>query len=154
MHTDVPRILLIGDAGSPPTRPALEALGRLAPAEIRSSASIIEAAERFSSGDWQPDLVVVCQHWPDEFPPSEVDRLFRAFPLARFVVCYGPWCASDGRTRSIWPLAVRVPADEAESRLKRELEVLRGERPPLPLTASRDEIFVFDSLDAEAIRPR
>ena len=129
-------------------RPAIEALERLAPGtEARSVASIAKAAEQLSSSDWQPDLVLVCQHWPDEFPPSDVDRLFRAFPLARFVVCYGPWCASDGRTRSIWPLAVRVPVEEAENRLKRELQVLRGERPPLPLTASRDEIFLFDSLE-------
>lgn len=129
-------------------RPPIEALERLAPGtETRSVASITEAAEQLSSSDWQPDLVAVCQHWPDEFPPSDVDRLFRALPLARFVVYYGPWCASDGRTRSVWPLAVRIPVGEAENRLRRELEVLRGHRPPLPLTASRDEIFLFDSLE-------
>ncbi len=65
------------------------------------------------------------------------------YPLARLVCCYGPWCASDGRTRDIWPLAVRVPVDAAAERIRRELEVLSGRRQPLPLTASRDEDLSF-----------
>jgi hypothetical protein len=143
MRAGVTQVLLIGNAESPEMRPAIEAVKRLAPAaEIRS----VESFTGASSGDLQPDLVVVCQHWPDEFPPAEVGRLFRECPLARFVVCYGPWCASDGRTRAIWPLAVRVPANEADDRLRLELDVLGGERAPLPLTASRDEVFVFDAL--------
>jgi hypothetical protein len=141
-----PRIVLLGDSASAAMRPVLEALQRLLPAaDVRCAGSIEDAAQQFGSGDWHPDLVVVCQHWPDEFPFSEVDRLFRAFPLARSVVAYGAWCASDGRTRSIWPLAVRVPVSEVEDRLRRELEVVRGTRSPLPLTASRDEIFLFDT---------
>lgn len=145
MQTDLPHILLIGQSSSAEMQPVADALGRLAPAvEIRSVESIAAAAEQFASGVWHPELVIVCQHWPDEFAPAEVDRLFRTFPLARFICCYGPWCASDGRTRAIWPLAVRVPVAEAADRIRRELAVVRGERPPLPLTASRDEIFVFD----------
>ena len=144
-----PRILLLGDSTLPEIHPVVEALSRLSPAaEARSVRSIAEAAERCGHGGWHPDLVVVWQHWPDEFSPSEVDRLFRKFPLARFICCYGAWCASDGRTRSIWPLAVRVPLSEAEDRLCRELAVLRGELAPLPLTASRDEIFAFDTSEA------
>ena len=67
-----------------------------------------------------------------------------AFPLARLVCGYGPWCASDGRTRDVWPLSIRVPAELAPRRVTLELEVLAGTRWPLPLTASRDEIFLFD----------
>ena len=142
------RILLLGDSTSPEMGPVIEALSRLSPAaDVRSAGAIEDAAKQAGSGDFHPDLVVVCQHWSDEFSPSDVDHLLRAFPLARFIVVYGAWCASDGRTRSIWPLAMRVPVNEAEDRLRRELAVLRGKRAPLPLTASRDEIFLFDAAE-------
>jgi len=50
--------------------------------------------------------------------------------------------------RDVWPLAVRVPAEFGARRIDLELQVLSGDRWPLPLTASRDEIFAFDP-DAE-----
>jgi hypothetical protein len=37
-----------------------------------------------------------------------------------------------------------VPAEWASRRIDLELEVFAGKRWPLPLTASRDEIFLFD----------
>jgi hypothetical protein len=88
--------------------------------------------------------VIVCQHWPDEYTAAEVRQMLGAFPLARLICCYGPWCASDGRTRDVWPLSVRVPAEFAPRRIDLELEVLAEARSPLPLTASRDEIVLFD----------
>ncbi len=92
-----------------------------------------------------PDLVIVCQSWPDEFPMAEVTTALGRWPLAIWVCCYGAWCASDGRTRSIWPISVRVPVDEAENRLNHVWRVLTEQRgEPLPLTASRDEAFEFD----------
>lgn len=92
-----------------------------------------------------PDLVIVCQSWPDEFSPSEVAQTLGRWPLSLWVCCFGAWCASDGRSRSIWPISVRVPVDEAPRRLNHVWQLLaerRGE--PLPLTASRDEAFEFD----------
>jgi hypothetical protein len=94
-----------------------------------------------------PDLILVCQHWPDEFSRRDVERLLATFPLARFLCCYGPWCASDGRRRDIWPAAMRVPLDQALSRLRKEQEVIVGRRPPLPWTAGTEEIFAFDAAD-------
>ena len=92
-----------------------------------------------------PDLVIVCQSWPDEFPAAEVTTALGRWPLVMWVCCYGAWCASDGRTRSIWPISVRVPIDEAENRLNHVWRVLTEQRDePLPLTASRDEAFEFD----------
>ena len=92
-----------------------------------------------------PDLVIVCQSWPDEFSASEVSEALGRWPLALWVCCYGAWCDSDGRTRSIWPISVRVPVAEAEHRLKHVWQVLAEQQgEPLPLTASRDEAFEFD----------
>jgi hypothetical protein len=139
-------VLVLGDLFSPEMQPVeqrLVALGQRG-CDVRVFRGVAEALAKFGADLSQPDLVVVCQHWPDEFTGAEVRRLLGAFPLARFVCCYGTWCGSDGRTRDIWPLSTRVPAGVAARRIDLELEVIAGTRPPLPLTASRDEIFLFD----------
>lgn len=97
-------------------------------------------------GEWPAnvadvDLCIVLQSWPDEFPAATVRDLLSACATARIVCCQGAWCASTGRTRSTWPLAVCAPVERFASRLKYEVRVLRGECDPLPFTASRDEIF-------------
>lgn len=112
-------------------------------AVVRRVADVASALREAEAGR-HPELIVVCQSWPDEYTPSDVRRLLASFPLARLVCCYGSWCASDGRGRDIWPAAVRVPAAEAQGRLRRERDVLVGKRPPLPVTAGRDEIYEFD----------
>ena len=112
--------------------------------DVRIVAKVSEALTQCSSEPWRPDLVTICQLWPDEYTAAEVRQLLEAFPLARLICCYGPWCSSDGRTRDVWPLSIRVPAAFAAQRISLELEVLAGTRWPLPLTASRDEIFLFD----------
>ena len=95
-----------------------------------------------------PDLVIVCQSWPDEFPASEVSAALGRGPLALWACGYGAWCDSDGRTRSIWPISVRVPIGEAESRLNHLWRIVtQHDGEPLPLTASRDEAFAFDQCD-------
>lgn len=91
-----------------------------------------------------PDLIVVLQHWPDEFGVSDFHRLLHQFPLSRMIVCQGEWCAASGRTRCVWPPAVMVADAVFESRLLRERDVIRGRRAPLPLTATIDEVFAFD----------
>ena len=97
-----------------------------------------------------PALVLICQHWPEEYTTAQVQALLSRYPLARMICCYGPWCASDGRTRNIWPAAVRVPLAHAGDRLRRELMVIAGKCPPLPLTAGLDEIFDFDHGETES----
>jgi hypothetical protein len=142
-----PNLLVIGDFFSPmmtPLRAFVECLVE-AGCDAHFAARVADVQPSPADDDWFPELVVVCQHSSDEFTTPDVHRLIGLFPLARLVCCYGPWCASDGRTRDIWPLAVRVPVELAPDRLRRELEVLSASRQPLPLTASRDEIFLFDN---------
>lgn len=92
-----------------------------------------------------PDMVIVCQSWPDEFSAPEVSAVLGRWPLTQWICCYGAWCDSDGRTRSIWPGSVRVRVDEVVSRLNRVWQIVSESRAePLPLTASRDETFAFD----------
>lgn len=109
--------------------------------EVRVAGTLSDAT---SIDGYIPDMVVVCQHWSDEFSGRDVGRLITKWPLARLVCAYGPWCASDGRRRSTWPQAVRVPVESAPARIQREWDVIRGTRAGLPLTAGRDEAFAFD----------
>lgn len=91
-----------------------------------------------------PDLVLVCQQWPDEYTNEFVAELIATFPLSRLICSYSRWCGSDGRTRNIWPASVRVEAAKAARRVQQEVEVISGLRDPLPLTAGLDEVFLFD----------
>jgi len=92
------------------------------------------------------DLVVVLLRWPDEVTAAETEALFGAWPIARVVCVCGAWCASIGRTRTIWPPATRVPAESALPRLERELAVLTGSRPPLSVTASAAECWLDSAM--------
>jgi hypothetical protein len=139
-------MLVVGDLFAPAMQIVerrAEELARGA-CDVRIAANVSEALAKCSSEAWHPNLVIICQLWPEEYTATEVRQLLGAFPLARLICCYGHWCASDGRTRDVWPLSIRVPAGLASRRIDLELEVLAGKRWPLPLTASRDEIFLFD----------
>ena len=146
-----PQVLVLGDAGSREMLPVLAAVRRQVPADrLRSAADLPAVRRLLDHAAWFPDLVVVCQNWPDEFSALDVQHLMALLPLARIVCCCGDWCDSDGRTRSIWPPAVRIPATVAAMRLGRELAwfsspgTASGPHPYLPLTASRREIFEVD----------
>lgn len=117
----------------------------LRPAESKTFVSLSDALPQLQSQAWNPDLVVVVQSWSDEYSRDEIDQLSRLAPLARWVICYGAWCESDGRTRGLWPLAVHVPLWSAESRLTHEWQLLNGDTVvPLPMSASREETFGVD----------
>jgi hypothetical protein len=138
-------VLIIGDATSAEMQPTLHALAaRSSEITMRYAADVDAAAGLEGTESWHADLCVVCQHWPDEFAEADVARFLGLFPLARLMCAYGPWCASDGRSRDAWPLSARVPWHAAPARIEREFRVLCGELDPLPLTASRDEIYEFD----------
>lgn len=125
---------------------------------FRPAADLRQLAETTVDSAWSPDVIIAVQTWPDEYSAADVNELIGRYAFARLLCCYGPWCDSDGRNRSIWPLAVRIPSATLPGRLKHELKLLadrpesggraaiRAERAnqALPLTASRTEIFEFD----------
>jgi hypothetical protein len=157
MSERLPSVLLLGDLEAADFRSILEIIRSWNPAaDTRAAANISEFRRFVDREPWFPDLIVVLQSWPDQFSEAEVHELMGLCPLARIVCCFGPWCDSDGRTRSIWPLAVRIPAVAATHRLGRELALLENNdafRRPLPLTASRAEIFECDFGDWESVEP-
>ena len=145
-------ILLIGETGRAEMHGVVSTLeSEVSKANVTAFADIHHAISHIDRERLFPDLVVVCQSWPDEYSKSEVEDLIGRLPLSRFVCCFGVWCESDGRNRDTWPHAVRVSARTALARIRSELNVLSDDRAPLPLTASRDEVFESD-FDAFAAR--
>lgn len=140
-------LLLIGRSEPAEMQPIRAFLAReCTAADLRTAVDLDAALRLVRAENWFPDLVVVLQNWPDEYSRRDIEALIAASPLARIVCCYGAWCDSDGRTRTLWPPAVRVSTLAATLRLQHELELLRGGRcgPVLPLTGGREEIFAYD----------
>ncbi len=147
--------LILGDTAPDEFRPAVELINRHVSPGSRRSAADFKSMRPVIGDAWIPDLVIALQAWPDQYSADDVAELISSCPLARIVCCCGPWCDSDGRTRTIWPLGVRVPAAAFANRFEHELAVLAGAPDaglPLPLTASRTEIFEFDFARAAAPR--
>lgn len=137
-------ILIIGNDQTSEMRPVLDSVH-----EICNKAQIVSCAspDTIPNEVIYPDLILLCQNWPDEFAPHTLNDLVSRFPISRFVCCYSVWCESDGRTRTIWPLSIRVPARCVASRLQLEWEIIRGDREAFPLTAGRDEVFQLELSD-------
>lgn len=93
-----------------------------------------------------PDIAVVLQSWPDQVTSAEVTAALNHWPLTRWVCCGGAWCASQGRTRNLWPAAIRVPLAEGLARIAWEIDVTAGRAAPQELTASADRLFAAISL--------
>ena len=136
-------VLLIGDDDHREMRSLVGFLERCERFRLQRSQDVRGCLEAHHSTLTAPQLIVVLQRWPDEFPRSDVLSLITTFPIARLVCCFGAWCESDGRNGSHWPHAVRVAVRDAERRIGIELDVMGGMRSALPLTASRDEAFEF-----------
>lgn len=140
------QLLIVGSTNRAEARPLADWISHaLQPADSQRFADMNQALTTLTASAWIPDLIVVFQSRPDEYTGSEVGQFHQLAPLARWVVCCGAWCESEGRTRDLWPLALRVPLRSAAVRLQREWRLLCGEDlRPLPMSASREECFVVD----------
>ncbi len=140
-------LLIVGQTERAEAKPLVEWLSAaLRPAEQRQFSDLTLALDVASRANAIPDLIVIVQSQPDEFAPTEIASLFAFAPLARVVVAYGGWCESDGRNRSLWPLAARVSMSNAAARIEREWQLLHAAIgiEALPLSASREEVFAHD----------
>lgn len=130
--------LLIGDVTSPHFEPVRGCLqGRIQ----QQLATLTDALDWVIAGQPIPDGLLVYQSFPDEFSSDQIEQLIGSLPLARWIVCFGPWCESIGRTEQVWPVAWCVPLKDVEPRIAREAAAhVRDEPCRLP-TMSRDESF-------------
>jgi CheY-like chemotaxis protein len=89
------------------------------------------------------DVIVVVQHRPREFAPSEIAALIASQPLAQFIVGLGAWCGSSGRSEAAWAESITIPVWDLRSglsRIARELE--QGDVSAPWQTSGRDEVFL------------
>lgn len=110
--------------------------------QFRTASTLSNALAEINAGSI-PDLVIVYQGVPDEFPASQIDELIGLLPLAHFIIAFGPWCESIGRTEQRWPLAWCVPVRHLPACLERTGKCIASGEPAAPATASRDETFSF-----------
>ena len=136
------RVLMIGDDSRTEMRAVVSWVEQRTTAQTLRRARTVPEFLAQSGREWQPDLIVALESHPDEYSQGDVANLFAAAPLSRIVCCAGAWSEAAGRTRNIWPLALRIAA-AAIPRLDCEWMLIEN-RPgesPLPPTASREEWF-------------
>lgn len=152
MKRDSPKALLIGDGNRAEMAPIVAWLEqRTSETTLRRFARPSDLSAELQS-EWRPDLIVVLEAHPDEYCRDDVAGLFAAAPIARIVCCAGAWSESAGRTRRIWPPALRVSVATALPRLELEWTFITDEFEGdllLP-TASREEWFASHH---PAVRP-
>ncbi len=131
---------VIGDPQATEVRDIAELLSRVL---NTGGTEVVSLAECETLDSNSLDLLVIVAGWPEQFSSGAMVELITRFPLVRLVYVAGPWCVSIGRTRDLWPPALRVPLAQLEGRLRREQAVVAGLAVPLPVTASREEVVKF-----------
>lgn len=140
--------LLVGDITSPHFRDVYEELQSSVAGDepsngplLQSVGTLTAAIELLSQSAATPDRVLVYQSFPYEFSADDVEVLIGRLPLARWVICFSPWCESLGRSEQIWPIGWCVPLRGAIAKIRQTQAAHQSEVAPLPPTASRDEAF-------------
>lgn len=117
---------------------------------ISRVATLAEAIDRVEQLDEVPELVVLVQGWPGQYPRGEVDRLRRSAPLARLWCMQGPWCEGEPRSGSPLPAAVRSYWHEWSARWgQQKLRMDQGHTPAwaMPVTATEEERLLDSAPD-------
>jgi ActR/RegA family two-component response regulator len=134
MNSELPRILLIGDHQH---REFAEPVAWLA---RHSNLTLLgNVADGLQSG-LHYHGVVFAQTRPGQITQRDVERVGRAWPLARLVALLGSWCEGETRSGDPWPGVTRVYWHQWRARCEREL---RFDGPPtawqLPRTSTEAE---------------
>jgi hypothetical protein len=140
----LPRVVLCGDARTAEFEAALRYAIEVTALESITCVSTFAHLRESLIEDGHPDLLVIVQTWSDEFHFDELLTLPGIGPYSHIICCYGPWCASDGRSRQNFPLALRVPVEHLSATLSKQWRhILSGSGPSLDWTAGRDEVFQY-----------
>jgi hypothetical protein len=82
-----------------PLPPTVRLVGQFSHFDFRDAAALLRAdAQLDVAADVAPNLIVVAQSRPDEFPHREVESLQRRWPLAGIVALLSSWCEGETRT--------------------------------------------------------
>jgi len=118
-------------------RAGLDALGEVTSVpDADSAAALLEGAELV------PELIVVAQAYPSQFPQEAIDRLRCLCPLSRVLGLMGSWCEGEMRTGRPWPGSIRIYWHQWLPQCGRQLACMaRNECSvwDLPVTATEEE---------------
>jgi len=100
------------------------------------------ATAMLEAGEVVPELIVVAQAYPSQFPQQVIDRLRCLCPLSRVLGLMGSWCEGEMRTGRPWPGAIRIYWHQWLPRCGQQLaQMARNECSVwnLPVTATEEE---------------
>ena len=140
------QILLVGDIHRTEFRESVSCLKRSGIVEIAADVETARAA--LAQRRTTPEVIVVTQSFPGQFPHGAIDQLRRAAPLARIVGLMGSWCEGEMRSGRPWPATARLYWHQWPTRCRRQFHRLaNGERCSfaLPATATEEERLLADA---------
>jgi hypothetical protein len=135
--------LLIGDVARTEFRGAAAVIAETA--RVVEVADVGKAARWLAAGEASPELIVLAQARPGQFPQRQIDDLQRAAPFARIVALLGSQCEGDTRTGQPWPGVRRAFWYQWPARWQAELARRRENGSPSwgqPRTANEEELLV------------
>jgi len=135
-----PEVLLVGDTETSEFAAVREDLASTCHlTEVPDAQAALTALQ---SGSCAPAAIVLAQRYPGQLSDSDIDRLWRAAPLARILCLLGTWCEGESRTGRPFAGPVRVYWHQWSARWGQELARLRAGLCPtwgLPPTATDEE---------------
>lgn len=144
------RVALIGESGRREFRDLVTWLCGHEQIRITDEFSDLETALQNPARFEDTQMTIVLQSYSDQYAGPAIDQLIGITLFQRLLCCYGPWCESDGRNRTLWPDALRIPVRLAQSVVELELPGVGAEADPIPPTAARDEIFAHRLIETSA----
>lgn len=144
------RVALIGASGRREFRDLVTWLCGHEQIRITDEFSGLETALQNQACFDNTQMTIVLQSYSDQYASLAIDQLIGMTLFQRLLCCYGPWCESDGRNRSLWPDALRIPVRLAQSVVELELPGVGADADPIPPTAARDEIFAHRLIETSA----
>ncbi|MBU4273030.1 MAG: response regulator [Planctomycetes bacterium] len=141
------QILVVGDIHRTEFRESASCLKRSGVVEIAADVETAEAA--LAQRRTAPEVIVVAQSFPGQFPHGAIDRLRRAAPLARILGLMGSWCEGEMRSGRPWPATARLYWHQWPARCRRQFRCLAGGKRcsfALPATATEEERLLADAV--------
>jgi len=147
-------VLFVGDAERPDFADAAQTIRQMCTATFLGSPQA--ALAHLERSGTAPDLIVIAQVWPGQYPAAAIDCLRRLAPLARMVALLGSWCEGEARSGSPWPGVVRVYWHQWQARFAQQVKhLIEGQCASwgLPLTATDDERLLWERPDMKTTLP-
>jgi CheY-like chemotaxis protein len=139
-------VIVLGDVRRAEFRESRASLDRWG--TVVDFVDVNSAAAALAEGRLSPDLIVMAQAFPGQYPHEAIDRLRRLAPLARVLGLMGSWCEGEMRSGSPWPATVRTYWHQWPARGGQQLRRLAMGQScswALPLTATDEERLLVDA---------